>query len=231
MLLRGLHLSEMQIVSNNKNVPILFLTHRKSFFYYSIGTAGNSLTLLDSPRAIAFDSDPTVFYISDANNARVMRYTLNSTIGTLVAGGNGGGNNNTQLNNPRGLYFDSTTNSLVIANPGGNNVVRWVIGASSWTLVAGSLSGAAGSSPTTFNNPWDVTFDPMGNMYVADRYNYRIQFFLAGQMNGTTIAGTSGQAGSTATKLDNPLSVALDSQLNVYVSDTQNSRIRKFVRY
>ncbi len=147
-----------------------------------------------------------------------------------MAGGNGAGMNSTQLNDPRGLYFDSTTNSLIIANSGANNVVRWVIGDSNWTLVAGSINGSVGSGPTMFDNPFDVTLDPMGNVYVADRYNYRIQFFQAGELNGTTIAGT-GVSGSSSTTLDSPLSVALDSQLNLYVADTQNNRIQKFTRY
>jgi sugar lactone lactonase YvrE len=196
-----------------------------------IGTAGNSSTQLNSPRAIAFDFNTNRFYISDANNNRVMAYTLSSTVGTLAAGGNGNGTSTSQLSNPRGLHFDSTTNSLFIANPGANNVVQWVIGASSWTLVAGSISGSSGSGSTTLNNPWDVTLDPTGNIYVADRYNYRIQYFLAGQTNGTTIAGVFGVLGTSSQYLNEPLSVALDSQLNVYVADSQNSRIQKFARY
>jgi len=160
-----------------------------------------------------------------------MQYTLNSNVGTVVAGGNGAGTSTTQLNNPRGLYFDSSTNSLLIANPGANNVVRWVIGASSWTLVAGNLNGSAGSGSTGLNNPWDVTSDSSGNIYVADRYNYRIQFFAANQTNGTTIAGVTGVSGNNATTLDQPLSLALDNQLNLIVSDSFNNRIQKFVRY
>ena len=137
----------------------------------------------------------------------------------------------TQLFNPVGLYFDSSTNSLVIANSGDNTIVRWVIGASSWTLVAGDIYGLSGSTSTLLNCPFDVTLDPMGNIYVADRYNHRIQFVLAGQTNGTTIAGVTGVSGSTSTLLNNPLSLALDSQLNLYVADSYNYRVQKFPRY
>lgn len=160
-----------------------------------------------------------------------MQYTLNSNVGTVVAGGNGAGTSTTQLNNPRGLYFDSSTNSLLIANPGANNVVRWVIGASSWTLVAGNINGSSGSGSTALYNPWDVTLDPMGNIYVADRYNNRIQLFLAGEMNGTTIAGVTGVSGGSSTEFNGPLSVALDSQLNLYVADSSNNRVQQFIRY
>lgn len=160
-----------------------------------------------------------------------MSYTLNSTVGTLVAGGNGPGNNNTQLNLPGGLYFDSSTDSLIIANYGEHNIVRWVVGASNWTLIAGSITGSFGSGPTLLRFPWDFTFDSMGNIYVADRANHRIQFFLAGKLNATTIAGETAQSGNSSTRLNRPLSLALDSQLNLYVADTFNNRIQKFVRY
>ena len=77
----------------------------------------------------------------------------------------------------------------------------------------------------------DVTLDSMGNIYVADRDNHRIQLFLAGQSNGTTIAGVTGRPGSNSTSLYKPYSVALDTQLNLYVADTYNDRVQKFIHY
>jgi DNA-binding beta-propeller fold protein YncE len=160
-----------------------------------------------------------------------MQYTVNSSVGILVAGGNGGGNNNTQLNSPRGLYFDSITNSLFIANSAANNVVQWVIGAFSWTLVAGDINGGSGGTSTTLFGPWDVTLDPMGNVYIADRFNCRIQLFLSGQINGTTIAGVTGSCSGGSTTLNEPISVVLDGQLNLYVADLESARIQKFAHY
>ena len=130
-----------------------------------------------------------------------------------------------------GVYYDSVTNSVLVANAGANNIVRWPIGASSWTLVAGNMNGMAGNSSTELNVPMDVTLDPMGNVYVADRGNHRIQLFLADQLVGTTIAGITGLHGPNSTMLDTPFSVALDSQLNLYVADMNNQRIQKFLRY
>jgi DNA-binding beta-propeller fold protein YncE len=196
-----------------------------------VGTVGSSSNLFNTPRSVAVDPNINTFYITDSNNDRVMGYTLNSTVGTLVAGGNGAGINSNQLNNPRGLYFDSITNSLFITNCGTNNIVQWVIGASNWTLIAGDINGASGNESSLLNCPYDVILDRMRNIYVADRYNNRIQFFLAGQTNGTTIAGVNCTAGSNMTMLFQPLTVALDSQLNLYVADTNNNRVQKFVRY
>jgi hypothetical protein len=93
------------------------------------------------------------------------------------------------------------------------------------------MNGTPGSGSTALYNPWDVILDSMRNIYVDDRYNERIQFFLAGQNNGTTIAGVCCGYGTGATYLKAPLSVALDSQLNLYVADSDNDRIQKFVRY
>ena len=81
------------------------------------------------------------------------------------------------------------------------------------------------------SGPVGVTLDPLGNMYVADSNNQRIQLFLVGQSTGITVAGTTGIYGSTASLFYFPYWVILDKQLNLYVSDTANHRVQKFVRY
>jgi sugar lactone lactonase YvrE len=195
------------------------------------GTAGSANNQLSNPLGLALDSSSGTLYISDAGNHRVMQYLSGASSGTLVAGGNGGGTGNTQLYNPRGLYFESSTNSLLIANNNAHNIVRWVLGASTWTLVTGSSIGLNGTTPTLLNYPTDVTLDSMGNMYVSDEGNHRIQFFLPGQSSGITIAGVTGTPGNTSQLLYTPSSLALDSQLNIYVTDYNNYRVQKFLHY
>jgi len=135
------------------------------------------------------------------------------------------------LNNPSTIYFDSPSNSLIIANRYGHNIVRWTLGDSNWTLIAGSTNGTAGSSSTLVNSPFGVTLDPMGNVYVADTSNHRVQLFMAGQLTGTTIAGITGIHGNDSDLLYGPFSVLLDNQLNLYVADRSNQRVQKFFRY
>ncbi|CAF1082154.1 unnamed protein product [Rotaria sordida] len=159
-----------------------------------------------------------------------MKYLSNSTSGTVVAGNNGQGMGTTQLNYPLGVYFDSSSNSLLIVNYGAHNVVRWVLGASSWTLVVGN-TGVSGSTSTLLFTPFDVTCDSMNNVYVADSGNHRLQFFFAGQSNGTTVAGITGTMGSTSTLLNQPTSIVVDAQFNIYVVDYANSRIQEFLHY
>lgn len=196
-----------------------------------VGIAGNSSDQLNQPYGIARDPISKTLYIADYGNHRIMQYQWGQLSGTVVAGGHGPGTNRSQLNYPAAIYFDSPSNSLFIVNYGANNVVRWVLGASQWTLVAGSSNGTAGSSSTLLNAPIGITLDPTKNVYIVDRDNSRVQLFLAGQLNGITIAGVTGVNGSNATLLNFPYAVVLDAELNLYVTDRYNHRVQKFLRY
>ena len=193
--------------------------------------SGNTADKLNHPYGIDRDSTTGTIYIADFQNGRVMQYTKNASSGTVVAGGNGHGLQTNQLNRPYAVYFDSFSNYLYIANGGANNIVRWKIDSTNWTLVAGSLNGTGGDSLTLLSGATDVTLDPMGNIYIADRRNHRIQWFEVGQSNGTTIAGITSVPGSTSTRLAEPVSLMLDNQLNLFVVDSRNHRIQKFLRY
>lgn len=196
-----------------------------------IGIPGNSASSLNRPYGIYRNLITNGIYIADSYNNRIMYYAAGTTIGTIVAGGNGAGINYNQLNNPLHVYFDVVSDSLFIPNCVTNIVVRWALSASTWTLVAGNSNGANSTSSSGFYCPRSVTLDPMGNMYVVDRNNHRVQFFLGANNNGITIAGITGVSGSNASLLDTPLHMTLDNQLNLYVSDNLNNRIQKFLRY
>ncbi|CAF2959356.1 unnamed protein product [Rotaria sp. Silwood2] len=195
------------------------------------GSSGSALNQFNIPYGIALDSNLNTVYIADYNNHRVMKYVSNSVSGTIAAGGNGFGTTNTKLYRPAGLYFESSTNSLIIANFGASNIVRWILGDNKWTIVEGDTNGLNGNTSTLLDHPTSITYDPMGNMYVADMFNHRIKMYPVGQSNGTTIAGISGVFGNDSTMLNYPVSIILDNQLNLYVSDSFNHRIQKFIRY
>ena len=192
---------------------------------------GNGNNQFSFPYNIVRDKQSGTLYVSDHGNDRVMRYIEGSNTGVLVAGGNGTGNNTNQLNWPMGIYYESSSNSLIIANTRANNIVRWRIGDSNWTLVAGNLNASKGNSPSSLSGPFAFTIDPMGNMYVADSSNHRIQFFSLGQAEGRTIAGITGVPGSNSTLLNGPCGITFDNQLHLYVANIWGNHVQKFLRY
>lgn len=91
------------------------------------GTIGTANNLLNYPYGLARDLNTNALFIAEYYNDRVMKYLYNALSGDIVAGGNGQGPNQTQLWFPHGIYSDSITNSVLIANAGANNIVRWAI--------------------------------------------------------------------------------------------------------
>jgi len=200
-------------------------------FFLFKGTSGITHNQLNLPHGLARDLNTNTLFIADYLNSRIMMYRKNTSTGILVGGNLTTGISETQLFYPQGIFYDQFTNSILIANTDAKNVVRWTLNASQWSIVAGNSSGFSGNSSSLLNDPTDVMLDPMNNMYIVDRLNQRIQFFVAGQTSATTIIGVNGQNGANAQLLNLPSSVALDNQLNLYVSDAKNHRIQKFLRY
>jgi len=66
----------------------------------------------------------------------------------------------------------------------------YLASASTGTTVAGFSNGTSATSSSGFENPSDVVVDSNGNIYVADLYNSRVQFWSNGASYGITIAGS-----------------------------------------
>jgi len=84
--------------------------------------------------------------------------------------------------------------------------------------------GSCGSGKGQFNYPWTVAVSPDGNVYVADNYNYRIQYFSP----AGSFIGQWGSYGSGNGQFNRPLDVAVSPDGNVYVADQYNNRVQYF---
>ena len=81
------------------------------------------------------------------------------------------------------------------------------------------------AEPYRFNRPADITWDPQGNIYVADGYiNSRVAKY---DKNGRFIK-SMGTRGTEPYQLNIPHSITADAQGNIYVADRQNRRIQVF---
>jgi hypothetical protein len=154
--------------------------------------------------------------------------------GTTAAGNQGLGSNSNQLNQPQGFTVDALNNqsTMYVANSKQHTIVQWLPGASTGSVVAGT-NGIANNLNNTFNFPLAVKLDSFSNLFVVDNNNHRIQLYCrypSISSNGRTIAGVTSISGISAMYLNYPAGLALDSSLNLYVSDTSNHRIQKFMR-
>jgi DNA-binding beta-propeller fold protein YncE len=84
--------------------------------------------------------------------------------------------------------------------------------------------GTQGSGNGQFANPYGISVDPSGDVYVVDHYIHRIQKFT----NDGTFITKWGTQGSGNGQFNYPDGVDVDSSGNVYVADTGNQRIQKF---
>ena len=86
-----------------------------------------------------------------------------------------------------------------------------------------------GSAANQLFNPQGIWVDAIGNLYVTDSYNQRVQKWAPGATSGTTVAGGKGNGiGNAANQFNFPLGVWVDAAGNVYVADNGNYRIQKW---
>ncbi|GAB3726663.1 NHL domain-containing protein [Spirosoma lituiforme] len=137
---------------------------------------------IDHPAGIAIDRLGNL-YIADPGNSRIRKVSLNGTI-TTVAGNGLSAYDANSLNNPLGIALD-TLGNLYIADAG-NYCIRKVSLNGTITTVAGTGSecnyhtgcyiGDGGlATLAQLNAPSGVAIDRLGNIYIADLFNYRIR--------------------------------------------------------
>jgi sugar lactone lactonase YvrE len=209
------------------------------------GTAGQagaadgtgSAAEFNLPQSLAIDSLGNV-YVADSSNDTIREITPGGDVTTLAgSAGNAGSVDGTgaaaRFDYPTGVAVDREGNVYVADTS--NETIRKITPGGVVTTLAG-LTGFYGSADGTgsaarFRAPEGIAVDGSGNVYVADAVNNVIRTITpAGVV--ATLAGTAPYAGDAdgtggAASFWSPRGVALDSAGDVYVADTQNSRIRR----
>ncbi|HSZ01673.1 MAG TPA: hypothetical protein VK788_19405 [Terriglobales bacterium] len=180
-------------------------------------------------------------YISDFTGQRIRKVTPTGTIstyaGTGISGfsGDGGPAHAAKLSYPTGLAFDAA-GDLIVAD-GGNNRIRMIDTTGKITTIAGTgatgYTGDGGPAiKATFNQPWGLTYDSKGDLYIIDLGNCAVRFVnTSGIINTFAGNGTCGFGGdggpATSANLNFPRSMTFDSSGNLYIADTANHRVRE----
>ena len=190
------------------------------------------------PRNLALDSADNLF-IADTGNDTVRRISGSGMIEPFAGSGepidkrDGGPASLAQFGYPNDIAADATGNVYVLdANQvrriGPNGMIAAIAGTGEY-----GHSGDGGPAiAADLRNPTELELDPAGNLYLSERFGYRVRKIdAAGTI--TTVAGTgergfSGDGGAaTEAQFGSLGAVAADSLGNLYIADTYNHRVRK----
>ena len=119
------------------------------------------------------------------------------------------------------LFVDSQ-DSLYCSPLNQHRVLRRSLGTSVNTTKMVAGSGTPGSSSTLLNYQAGIFVDRALQLYVADCGNNRVQRFVYGELNATTVAG-NGLMG--AITLDCPAGIVLDGNGYLFIADSHNNRV------
>ena len=195
---------------------------------------------LGSIAGVAVDASGNL-YIADTDNNRIRKVAPGGLITTIAGNGSagysgdGGSAASARLSSPSGLAADAGGNLYI--GDSNNHRVRKVSSDGIITSISGNgLAGytAEGGPSTTaqLNKPSGMAVDLAGNLYLADRFNYRIRKITTGgsiiTIAGNGYRGYSVNGGAAAgAQLDQPRGLAMDAAGNLYIADGNNCRIRK----
>ncbi len=206
-----------------------------------------------TPYGVAVDKAGNV-YISDYENNCIRKVTAATGIITTIAGqqfgvtagytGDGKKAINAKLNGPTTMGIDDAGN-IYFADYN-NNVIRCIRTNDTIYTIAGVFDTATTSpgygpkygyngdgrpAVTAMLNKPSIAVDRLGNVYIADKYNFRIRKInrstgLISTIGGTGIGGYSGDNGPAGGAQMCPHAVAITTDGVIYLTDSVSSVYR-----
>jgi len=200
---------------------------------------------LYGPYDVAVDKDNNI-YVVDSQNAVLRKIAAGTGIITTVAGsgpdhtgfaGDNGPAIEAHLHTPQGVTVDDAGNLYIVDS--GNNAIRKV------DASTGIITTLAGTGQWGYDGdgkqailaklyaPSRVAVDNVGDVYIADQGSHVIRKITTSTGIINTLAGTAGVAGysgdgglAVEARLSSPQGVAVDSDGNVFITESGNSVIR-----
>ena len=187
--------------------------------------SGNETNQLHCPCGLFVDEDQTV-YIADCWNHRIVSWKAGAMTGEVLAGGKGKGNRSDQLNYPIDVIVDRETDSLLICDKGNHRVMRWPRRPHLNTTTTSNQ----GQIVIDNIDCYGLTMDDQGSLYVSDMKKHEVRRYdKRGDKKGTVVAGGHGE-GDGRHQLNWPTYLFVDGQSTLYVSDTSNHRVMKWMK-
>ena len=194
-----------------------------------------------SPIDVVVDSHDNLFVL-DNTNARIVKITPGGTLSFFAGTGQMYGSIpaavegpalNSPLYNATGLGIDDFDN-IYVADMGHSRVEK-ITPSGTLSFVAGTgTSGAPIPGPATTSpiyGPSDVAVDGIGNVYISDSYNYRIEKVTPdGTLSiiaGNGVSSSAAEGAAIASGLKNPGTIIDDRNGSLYIVDTGNHRVEK----
>lgn len=165
----------------------------------------------DRPAAVAFDSAGNVYVADGYRNTRVVKYTSS---GDYIRHWGGAGDGEGEFNLVHGVTVDGD-DRVIVADRGNNRIQVF------------DVDGKYLETWDGFGTPWALTWDREENViWVADGNAGRVlKFSMAGKL-----LGGFGSDGPEPGQLHQVHGIAVGKDGALYVAETVNKRIQKFVK-
>ena len=181
--------------------------------WQTFGSQGSDTNQFAHPTGITVDATGHI-YVSDYDNARIVRIDNMTGAGWTTFGTIGSG-----INQIASSYFIAVSKKghIYFSDAGNYRIVR----INDMTGAGWTTFGSGGSGSKQFNFPVDPVLHA-GQIYISDFFNSRIV-----RIDKMTGAGwiSFGTQGSGKEQFNDPLGIAFDSRGHIYITDYYNARI------
>jgi trimeric autotransporter adhesin len=207
--------------------------------------------ILNTPYQVFVDANQNIF-IADSGNSLIREVAASTgLIQTVAGGGHGCMGTDTAgdgcpatligLSDPVGVYADNIGN-LFIADAGASLIRKVTAPSGIIQTIAGTgnngFNGDGSATSANLNFPQGLFVDSFDNVYFADSSNYRVREIVASTGLIQTIAGGTENCNAqidilgdgcpaTASSLNFPTDVYVDSLDDVYIADSFNRQVRE----
>lgn len=187
---------------------------------------GSANDQFSTPTDVAVDAAGTI-YVADLDNCRVQVFDAQfQYVRTLGVTGEPYRTDERHLNTPWGVAV-AGDGSIYVTESLGHRLLKFsASGNALWSIGRAGVQGGWDGEADQLNNPADVAVSG-GNVYVADKYNHRIQVFSTAGSYVRTL-GVPGEEGDDNAHFRVPNGLGFGPDGALYVADAENHRVQIF---